>query len=171
MDLQYSMPEKEGIDSANILKYVKLLEDREVTTHSMIIMRHGKIVFEKYWEPFGPDFLHRMYSVSKSFTSLAIGFLEQDGVIGLDDPIIKYFPKELEGQDDENMKNQTIRHMLMMSTAKPAEGWMLERPDDRVAQYFQRKNPTTRPSGTVFQYDSTGSFILGALVERLTKKH
>ncbi len=169
-ELKYSSPEKEGINSADILKYIKLLEGQHISTHNMIIMRHGKIVFERYWKPFHKDYLHRMYSVSKSFVSIAVGFLEQDGLVCLDDPIVKYFPKELENQQDENMRNQTIRHMLMMSTAKPATGWMLDRPKDRVAQYFANNNKISRPSGTVFDYDSSGSFILGALVERQTGK-
>ena len=68
--MNYSTPEKQGISSADILEYVKALEDADLATHSVIIARHGNIVFEKYWEPFHPEFLHRMYSVTKSFVSL-----------------------------------------------------------------------------------------------------
>ncbi len=55
-----------------------------------------------------------MYSVSKSFVSIAIGFLEQDGVLSLDDPMEKYFTKELKNQPDTNMHKQTVRDMLKM---------------------------------------------------------
>ena len=100
--LKYSTPEKEGINSAHILEYVKSLEDMHLATHNIIIMRHGKIVFEKYWEPFHKDFAHRQYSVTKSFVSLAVGFAEQDGLLNLDDPISKYFPEEAKASKSDN---------------------------------------------------------------------
>lgn len=167
---KYIVPEQKGISSKNIAQFIEVLEQNQFSTHDIILSRGNDIIFEKYWEPFGPDFLHRMYSVSKSFVSVAIGFLEQDGLIGLDDPIIRYFPDEFENQPDENMRNTTIRHMLMMSTAKTNQNWFAARTDDRVRFYFENDTPVSRPSGTIFEYDSTGSFVMGALVERLTGK-
>ena len=166
----YTTPENQGISSADIKKYIKLLENSGLSTHDVIISKGDAIVYENYWAPFHKDFLHRMYSVTKSYVGIAVGFLEQDGLVSLDDKIIKYFPEEMENQTDENFKNQTIRDMLMMSTAKLPESWFINKPEDRVKFYFSNKTPQSRPSGTIFQYDSTGSFVLGALVERLTKK-
>lgn len=115
--ITYTTPENIGVRSENIEHYIKRLEERGLATHSMILARGNEVFFEHYWEPFTPDFQHRMYSVSKSFVALAIGFLEQDGLIDLDDSISKYFAAELKDQPDQNMHRQTIRHMLMMSTA------------------------------------------------------
>ena len=168
--MERATPEQVGIRSENINRYIKVLEKNNLATHNIIMARGNEIFFEKYWEPFHQDFLHRMYSVSKSFVSLAIGFLEQDGLIHLDDKISKYFPKEASIQPDENMRNQTIRHMLMMSTAKTPKDWFQARTDDRVRFYFENEEKESRPSGTIYFYDSTGSFILGALVERVTGK-
>lgn len=163
-------PEAAGIRSENILKFVDFLEQNRLQSHSLIISRGDDILFETYWDPFRSTDNHRMYSVTKSFVSIAIGFLEQDGLIDLDDPISKYFPKETENQTDPYMRNQTIRHMLMMSTAKKSGSWFDVRANDRVAGYFSLQEPQSRPSGTSFEYDSTGSFILCALVERITRK-
>ena len=93
--MNYASPESMGISSAQILKFVEQLEKHHLNTHSLIISKGNTIVYENYWAPFHKDYLHRMYSVSKSFVSLAIGFAEQDGLLCLDDPIIKYFPKEV----------------------------------------------------------------------------
>lgn len=169
--MNYRKPEEVGVSSANILKFIKTLEENHLATHDVILSRGNDIFFETYWKPFDKDFLHRMYSVTKSFVAIAIGFLEQDGMIDLDDKIIKYFAKELEHQTDENMRNQTIRHMLMMSTAKGSQGsWFKAGIDDRVQFYFDNQRTDSRPSGMLFEYDSTGSFVLGALVERVTGK-
>lgn len=167
--MNYHVPEKLGIKSQWIKEYIESLENLGLCTHNLIIMRHDQIVFENYWEPFHKDYLHRMYSVTKSFVALAIGCLCEEGKISLDDPIIKYFPNEMKNQSDENMRNQTIRHMLIMSTAKADWGWFVDEMEDRVAHYFKNQNNSC-PSGVVWHYDSSGSFIMGALVERVTGK-
>ena len=161
-------PEKMGIHSSQIQEYIESLEQANLSTHDLIIARHGNILFEAYWKPFDRNFRHRMYSVTKSFVALAIGFLEQDGFIGLDDPIVRYFPKELAESNNTYLKAQTIRHMLMMSTSQMGRDWFKARPSDRVQFYFDCAPKESRPSGTFFRYDSTGTFILGALVERIT---
>lgn len=167
--MNYSSPEKHGIRSENILEFIKKLEDSRLSTHDVIIMRNDEIIYEAYWKPFNKDFLHRMYSVTKSFVAIAIGFLEQEGKISLDDEISKYFPDELKSQPDQNIRNQTIRHMLMMCTAKSDRGsWFAARTNDRVRFYFENDLIESRPSGIIFDYDSSGSFVLGALVERVS---
>ena len=167
---QYATPESAGISSKAIMRYVRFLEDRGMATHDILIARGNQIIYENYWAPFHENFLHRMYSVTKSFVSLAIGCLEEEGKICLDDPIIRYFPEEAACQTDTNFLNQTIRDMLMMSTAKNGRNWFAARPEDRVRFYFDNDREESRIPGTIFEYDSTGSFVLGSLVERVTGK-
>ncbi len=164
----YTTPEKMGIKSSDIKRYLEALAAADLSTHDVIIARGGKVVFENYWEPFKKDDLHRMYSATKSFVAIAIGFLEQEGKINLDDPIIKYFPEEAKICRNENMKKQTIRNMLMMSTARSWCSWFADKCADRVVHYFENNPENPQPAGLVFEYDSEGSFVMGALVERLT---
>ena len=170
----HTTPEKVGIKTENIIKYLESLEKKNLATHNVIMARGNEIFFEAYWKPFNSDMLHRMYSVSKSFVSIAIGFLEQDGIINLDDKIEKYFPEECKNTKNIYMHNQTVRDMLMMRTSRVDKGWFSEPTQDRVYDYFNNKadieTNTIHPSGTVYNYDSWGSFILGSMVERLTKK-
>ena len=166
----YYQKSKSGhVSEKAIITYLKILEKYNLSTHNLILANGNDIFFEQYWKPFDENFMHRMYSISKSFVSIAIGFLVQEGLISLDDPIKKYFPDEFAGQTDENMKKQTIRHMLMMCTAKEDRYWFDDKPQDRVKYYFENDKPFSRQPGLIFQYDSSGSFILGALVERITK--
>ena len=166
--MNYRMPESAGISSAKIKEFIDVLEQKQLSTHDIILMKGNDIIFEKYWAPFDKDFLHRMYSVTKSFVAVAVGFLEQDGLITLDDKIVKYFPDENKKHNEVNMQKQTIRDMLMMSTSRLDSGWFSARPEDRVRFYFEEGEKNTRVPGTTFHYDSTGSFVLGALVEKLT---
>lgn len=162
-------PEQGGIPSSAIKEYLEELEKWNLSTHSVIIARGNDILFEKYYKPFNADFLHRIYSQTKSFISIAIGFMEQDGLVSLDDPISKYFPNECKNLQDTKMGEQTLRNMLMMSTPKKGVNWFNLRTDDRVRDYF-KKSVTLSPLGSRFHYDSSGSFVLGAMVERVTGK-
>ena len=141
----FCTPEEAGVPSGNIETFIRRLESMGAATHSLILARGNRVFFEHYWPPFHREFLHRMYSVTKSFVSLAIGFLEQDGKIGLDDPICKYFPEELKHQPDQNLHNQTIRHMLMMSTAKIAPNWFVDKTDDRAGSILKIPPPCPGP--------------------------
>lgn len=161
-------PEQAGLHSGDILQYIKMLEREHLSIHDMIIARGNEVLFERYWEPFTPDFQHRMYSMTKSVVAIGIGFLEQDGKINLDDPIGKYFPEEIKQSRNEDLHRQTIRDMLIMSTARRGGNWFEARVEDRVKYYFAENETYSRTPGTIWEYDSTGSFVLGSLVERLT---
>ena len=168
--MNYASPESKGISTEAIKKYIDHLESAGLSTHDVIIARGNDVVFEKYWAPFNKDFLHRMYSVTKSFVAIALGFLEEEGRVNFDDPISVYFPEESAQNPDENVRKQTIRHMISMQTAYPknARSWFSARSSDRVLEYFTGNSGALYPSGTLFRYDSSGSFVLGALVERVT---
>ncbi len=160
---------KATVSYSAIKRYIDTLNDAGLSTHDIIIAVGDEILFEKYFPPFHKDYLHREYSDTKSIVSIAVGFAEQDGLVDLDAPISKYFPKECEGIGDPKMGEQTVRQMLKMSTPKHDVSWFRERGQDRVADYFT-KFSTAAPLGSRFQYDSAGSFILGAMVERVTGK-
>lgn len=170
--MNYTTPEKKGISTDSIKRYVNLLEKNGLSTHSVIIARDDDVVFEKYWSPFNKDRLHRLYSVTKSFVAIALGFLEQDGKLSLSDSISKYLPEETALSKSDLIREQTIRDMLEMRTAFPRERqtWFSLRCSDRVRAYFEAPDGALYPSGTLFSYDSSGSFVLGALVERVAGK-
>ncbi len=167
--MQYNIPEQVGISSSAILSYYRRLEENGLSTHAVYIARGNEIVSFAHWKPFTHDFSHRMYSETKSFVAIAVGFCLQDGLIDLDDPILKYFPEGEDYHPDENVRAQTIRSMLVMATARPAVNWFTARSDDRVRTYFNNPNKSRKPF-SFFEYDSSGSFVLGALVERVTGK-
>ncbi len=162
----YITPEAAGISASSIQTFLSELERRGVNMHSVLMLRGNDIFFEKYWAPFDENMPHRMYSVTKTFVSIAIGCLIDEGKIAIDDPIISYFPDKLPETVNEYLASQTIRHMLMMSTCFYGVNWFKKGVYDRTKFYFAQT--PNRPSGTLFDYDSTGSYILGALVERVS---
>lgn len=159
-------PKEAGVSEQAIGKFLHEIRRRGITMHSVLMLRGNDIFFEKYWAPFTADRIHRMYSVTKSFVSVAIGCLLDEGKIDLDDPIVKYFPDKQPEKIHPYMAEQTIRHMLMMSTCMMGVNWFQPGVVDRTEYYFAQQ--PNRPAGTLYDYDSTGSYILGALVEQLS---
>lgn len=165
--MNYSTPEKAGISSANVLKFIKHLDAYNLSTHSVILARGNDIFLECYYAPFNKDFKHRMYSVTKTFVSVAIGFCEQDGLISLDDPMVKYFPEYVNEKTNDKMLNATIRDMLKMETSHENNvNWFYTGTKDRIETYFRVTGD--KNSNCLFCYDSQGSYMLGVIVEKVT---
>lgn len=170
MNFSTRNPESENINSEWIKNFLKRLEDADVAMHSMILMRHGNIVAETYYAPYTIDTPHRMFSITKSFVSLAIGLLEDAGLIHLDDKIIDYFPEKLpENGVHPYIAAMTICDMLKMATCHTSTTYKQISADDKdwVRSFF-----TVAPShmpGTCFSYDTSASHVLCALVEKITK--
>ena len=158
-------PEEIGISSDNVLEYIKTLESYNLKTHSLIFARGDKIFAECYYKPFDKDFKHRMYSISKSFVAIAVGLAEQEGLLSLDDKFISFFPEYVNENTDDRFFEATIRDMLTMRTFMVDVAlWWGEK--DRAEAYFTK--PSRQIAGTNFCYDSAGSFLLGAIVEKVT---
>ena len=161
-------PEKAGIPSSKVLEFIKVLEQYKLNTHSILMARGNNIFAETYYAPFDADFKHRMYSVSKSFVAIAVGLAEQEGLLSLEDKFIKYFPEYRNEQTDNLYEETTIRDLLTMRSciAEKSPDWWAK--EDRTKTYFDMSS--NKIPGTNFSYDSTGSMILGCIVEKLTGK-
>ena len=159
-------PESVGISSRYVEKFIKNLEKRSARMHSVLLLRGEQLFGEYYWAPFNKDTCHRMYSQTKSYVSIAIGFLLDEGKLSLDDKIADFFPEKIR-IENRQIRRQTVRNMLMMSTVGHGTSWFDKEGTDRLDLYFNR-DFTTRSPGTVWEYDSQGSQVLCALVEKLS---
>lgn len=89
-------------------------------THSFILLRHGKLVCEEYFAPYNKDTEHSLFSISKSFTSIAIGLLVEEGKINTEDCIYTYFPELI--AEDINKENMKIRIQDLLSMSFGQQG-------------------------------------------------
>lgn len=168
-DFEKVNPEAEGISSESLMNFLKRLENQDIAMHSAILMRHGKIVLETYYKPYDKNTLHRMFSITKSFVSLAIGLLQDEGKLSLNDKIVSFFPEKLPAEGVHPYIAQiTIRDMLRMATAHDKTTFKTLKINDWVKTFFTVK-PTHVP-GTCFSYDTSSTHTLAALVEKLSGK-
>lgn len=161
-------PREVGICEDWIRSFLRILKQKKICMHSMLMIHKGKVIFEEYAEPYTKESLQRMYSVSKSFTALAVGILADDGVISLDDRIVDYFPDMAEADCHPYIKETTVRHLLTMSGPFGSLKGFDRMDPQWTANYFRKK--PDYPPGTLFFYDTSGTRVLTAMVERLTHK-
>src|ERR1700712_2195171 len=93
--LPRTSPEAQGVSSKGIRQFVAAANASGIGWHSFMLLRHGSVIAEGWWQPFQSSFKHTLYSLSKSFTSTAIGLLVKDGKLNIDDKVISFFPDEL----------------------------------------------------------------------------
>ena len=132
MYFESTTPESVGIESSQVLKFLKTLNESGLAMHSVLLARGNKLFCEAYWAPYTGDDNHRMYSQTKSYVGIAVAQLAAEGKINLDDKIIDYFPDKLPKKVHPYLAAQTIRNMLNMQTCFSGDKWFLEHGGDRV---------------------------------------
>lgn len=164
--LKYNgIPEAHGISSSDITDFISDLARRELFMHSFILLQDGMVIAEGYWPHFNKDRNHRMYSVSKTFVATAIGALIDEGKISIDDSIMKFFPEYADA--DELLHLTTIRDLLIMATPHRSTTYSVNAKN--WTETFFKTQPH-HPSGTLFNYDTSGSYILDVIVQRVSGK-
>jgi CubicO group peptidase (beta-lactamase class C family) len=157
-------PESVGVPSEAITSFLRRIERQQVNLHGFLVVRDGQIAAEGYWAPYTTDSTHRMYSVSKSFVSLAVGLLIDEGKLKLDDTVASFFPDKLPPTPHPYLLDATVRDLLMMSTPHDRTSYTFN-DTDWAATFFQHQ--PCHPPGTVFAYDTAATVILNTIVERI----
>ncbi len=162
--LPRSTPEAQGVSTQSIIDFVNELEKID-TLHSFMIVRHGKVIAEGWWSPEAADKPHVLWSLSKSFDSTAVGFAVAEGKLSVDDPVLKFFPNEAPAEPSENLKAMKVRDLLTMSCGHEQE--LKIQNHNATAKEFLA-HPVPLKPGTHFQYNTYGSYMLSAIVTKVT---
>ena len=149
-----------------IARMLDRLDARDVCMHGFTLRRNGHTAASGTWTPMRADVPHRMFSVSKSMTSLAVGLLEAEGKLRLPDTICDYFPDKLPAAVPGPLRRLTIRDMLRMASCHSFSTYKQVNDPDWTRSFFTV--PPTHEPGTVFHYDTSASHTLAALSERLS---
>ncbi len=164
--LPRSTPEAQGISSAAIRAFVEAADKEINTLHSFMLVRHGQVVAEAWWKPESADKKHVMWSLSKSFTSTAVGLAEAEGKLSLEDPVLKFFKDEAPAEPSENLKAMRVRDLLSMSGGHDVEPKFVIDQGPSVKGFLA--HPVMHKPGTWFRYNTPGSYMLSAIVTKAT---
>ncbi len=168
-DLPRSDPEAQGIRSSAIQAFVEAAEAKIDAVHSLMVLRHGKVVAEGWWTPYGKDDPHVLYSLSKSFTSTAVGMAIAEGKLALDDSVLAAFPEDAPAQPSDNLKAMRLRDLLRMNTGQHAEDVSAFHfdSDDTLTRVFLSL-PVAHKPGTHFWYNTPATYMASAMVQKAT---
>ncbi len=164
--LPRSTPEAQGISSAAIQEFIEAADEQIDTLHSFILVRHGHVITEAWWKPESAEKPHILWSLSKSFTSTAIGMAAEEGKLNLNDPVLKFFPDKAPAEPSSNLKAMRIRDLLTMSGGHEVEPKFNLVAGPTVKGFLA--HPTTHEPGTWFRYNTPGSYMLSAIITKTT---
>ena len=168
-DFPTSTPEARGISSQAILDFIQAAEDQANALHSFMLLRHGHVVGRGWWEPYHADRPHMLYSLSKSFTSTAIGLAVAEGLLSLNDTVISFFPDQTPVEPSNNLKAMRIRDLLAMNSGHELDttGRITTAQDKTWVEAFLALPVEFRP-GTHFVYNSGATFMLSAILQKVS---
>ena len=163
--LPRSTPEAQGITSQAVLDFVAAADTSVARVDSFMIVRHGKVIAEGWWKPNSADKPHILNSVSKSFTSVAVGLAIQEHKLKLDDPVLKFFPGDAPPDPSSYLKAMTVRDLLTMSSGDETEP-KADSGGPTVRTFLAQ--PVVYRPGTHFLYNTMGSYVLSSIVTKVT---
>ncbi|CAL9326685.1 serine hydrolase domain-containing protein [Streptomyces sp. SudanB52_2052] len=168
--LSPSDPAAQGVDASGVLAFLDALEAAPgIEPHSLMIVRHGRLVASGWWAPYTPDRPQLLYSLSKSFTGTAAALAEAEGLLDFDAPVISYFPEFEADITDPRSRAMLVRHVASMASGHERETvdevFALDR-EEPVRGFLLL--PPDRDPGTVFAYNQPTTYTLAAIVQRVT---
>lgn len=166
--LPRSTPERQGASSTGINIFFDEVEKSKTEFHSVMVVRHGHVIAEGWWAPYAASLKHSLYSLSKSFTSTAVGLAVSEGLFSVESPVLSFFPNESPKEVNDNLKAMKVKHLLTMSTGhvKDTIQPMRNSSDSWIKTFLSL--PVEREPGTFFLYNTGATYILSAILQKLT---
>jgi CubicO group peptidase (beta-lactamase class C family) len=164
-------PESLGISSQAILDFIEAAEkERKDDLHSFVLLRHGQVAAQGWWNPYNPESPHMLFSLSKSFTSTAIGIAQAEGLLTINDKVISFFPDKMPKDSSRNLLSMRIRDLLTMNTGHTDDA--TDRMEKDTISWIKGflSLPVEHKPGTRFVYNSAATYMLSAIIQKVTGK-
>lgn len=168
--LPRSTPEQQGVSSQAINRFLDAVKASGQEFHSLMIVRHGHVIAEGWWSPYSAAYKQQTYSLSKSFTSTAVGLALEEKLLSVDDPVTSFFPSLLPEPVSENLASLKVKHLLTMSVGHEKDSILLLEQSPSGTPWVRTflNLPVVEKPGTRFMYNSGASFMLSAIVQKVT---
>ncbi|MBL6666613.1 MAG: serine hydrolase [Flavobacteriaceae bacterium] len=164
--LERSTPEAEGLSSEVVASFISALEQEIDAPHSLMIVKNGKVITEAWWDPYNAQTPHELWSLSKSFTSTAVGFAVQEGLLSIHDPVISFFPNKIPENPGWQLKQLRVIDLLTMTTGHNKEPFPVDKDDDWVKTFLNSDIPYM--PGTHFMYNTPATYMLSAIIHKIS---
>ena len=166
--LPRATPESQGVSSADITAFLTAASASKDEFHSVMLLRHGHVVAEGWWSPYAANLKHSLYSVSKSFTSTAVGLAVAEGRLSVNDKVVSFFKDDLPANVSPHLAAMTVKDLLTMTEGQdPDPTGPVTTGDSNWVRGFLAL-PVVNTPGTSFLYNTLGVYMLSAIVQKVT---
>jgi CubicO group peptidase (beta-lactamase class C family) len=166
--LPRSVPEKEGVSSQGIIDFLDAAAKSRHEFHSIMFLRHGKVIAEGWWNPYKPELKHTLYSTSKSFTATAVGFAVSEKRLSVNDKVVSFFPEALPDTVSPFLSNMKVKDLLSMSAGQDPDPTLKTVVNDSNWVKSFLAIPVVHEPGTKFLYNTLATYMLSAIVQKVT---
>lgn len=163
-----------GMDPAKLSELEPMIKSEYSNINGIVVVRHGSIAYERYYNGYSPDVVHHVASVTKSIISALIGIAIDSGYIkDVNQKVLEFFPEYVSETADRQKREITIRHLLTMTAPYPFEDW--HEPLDKMCMQPDWIKYTLdmlgqRGSIGTFKYSTAGAHLLSVIITRSTGK-
>lgn len=167
--LSRAQAERVGVDPAGVVAFIDAVERTVGGLHGMLLLRRGKVAAEAWWSPYEPRRPHMLFSLSKSFTSTAVGFAVAEGKLALDEEVAACFPESLPARASANLRAMRLRHLLTMTTGHDedtTDGATRDPDGDWVRGFLAL--PVEHAPGSHWVYNTAATYMASAMVQKVT---
>lgn len=165
--LKKSLPRvKDAKMAATVDKYIASANEKGLDIHSVMVVKNGNVVAEKWVSLGDPNVPHILNSASKTLTSTAVGFAVAEGKLKLDDKVVSFFPDKLPRDVSDNLKNMTVRHLLTMTCGQSKANTKAQRQTEQDWIEAFLAEPVPHKPGTFYAYNGLGTYMISAIVQK-----
>ena len=163
-----STPEQEGLDSQILTKADDAIQKTMPSVLSFMVVRHGRIVYEKYYRGNNQDSPVVVYSVTKSVISALTGIAIREGYLAnIAQKLTDIFPQYFNGNSDPRKREITLKHLLTMTAGLEVaddEAWM--KSTDGCKYVIDR--PLVHNPGQKFDYNNGLTNLMSVILTKTT---
>ena len=170
--MKRSTAEEQGTPTSVIDRFIRALDDEATdashAVHSVMVLRHGHVIGEGWWHPFRAEDRHMLYSLSKSFTATAVGLAVFERRLTVSDRVVDLLPDDVPPDVGPKLAAMTVRDLLTMTTGHAVDTMP---PHSAGPENWARailSLPVKYRPGTHFIYNSGATYLLSAILHRLT---
>ena len=167
--LAEASPEDAGVDSHELVRLSQWIREQKLDVYSLLVVKDGKLIFERYGAGASRDSNYELYSVTKSVTSMVAGMLIGEGKVSLDDSVatkLAAWRPDLRAELADK-RNIELKHVLSMSSGlhydfKPKDDPIYYAAPDRL-KLAAETNPKAEP-GSAFEYTDINPILAAAML-------
>jgi CubicO group peptidase (beta-lactamase class C family) len=167
-------PEQQGMDSDKLREALDHIQQRDLSIHSLLIVRNGYVVLDAYFYPYNEKNVHDVASVTKGITSTLVGIAIDEGKIkSVREPVVKFFSENPVAHNEASKQRLTLEHLLTMTSGLQCEPGnneltLLQMKQSDSWVKFMVNLPMAEEPGRKFVYCSGGMHLLSGIISRVS---